>query len=290
MKELTRNQHLIKYQKSLRREVKEIFLRYNVNLLFYQKLQQQTNIKKHKRTYNVIKKSLGSAKFDKFLNDLIKLELINHYKYGLAFNFEVSNDFYGYSILLELIMEYDDYLISIELSKKYKVYNGHYINWNKFDIGVNKFETFKYLAKRVNWPELIAKSIRNRTFGNDISKKIVKESIDGIFRRKSATVYHQPGGLAELLDIIAFGMFEDTQLLKHMAYNDNNYVVSEDMMMFIKDYVLHTDSDREERDEKLHKKYATKTFQRKNIHRSEEFYQFIQSKISEDIKLLIALK
>ena len=277
-------------EKKLKKEVKEIFKKYLDSTSPFESLQQAKSSEENVKTFQAIKYNTEDTAFCKFINALLDKDLANYYTYALAFNLNGGNSFFGYSALIDALMEIDEYTIPVEISKKYKTYITYYLHVNRMNLSKSRFDDFKYLSKRVNWPNLINHSIHYGNFGNDVSSGIISASILNMFLKRTGTVYYKSAGYEELLTIISYGLFDSVKLLDRIAHGDKSLNVSDQMITFLREYCINVYETKEERYRELHSQYALKYLPHITIHGFEEFYWFLRNNVSDETRLLLALK
>lgn len=290
MNENERNKQAKNYEEKLKKDVKAIFKKYLDSTTPFESLQHAKDVKDIVDTFQAIKFNTDDEKFQKFIDALIEKDLANHFTYQIAFNSYGGSSFFGYSALIEAMMEIKEYVIPDKLSKKLKTYFTDYIHVNQIDLSVKKFDSFMYISKRVNWPRLINHSIHYGLFGNNVSAQIIKEHMRDIFANKSACRYFESGGFEGFLTIISYGLLNDVKLIDMIALDDKALKVSDEMISFLREYILYSDGTKEERYEDLHSKYLPKYLPHVNIHGFEEFYWFLKDKVSKGTQLLLAMK
>jgi len=277
----------LEQEKQLKKEVKKIFKKYLISTQPFDVLQDAKTKEQHIEVFQAIQYNTDDEKFNCFINALVEKGLIEYTLYGTAFNFNIGNYFFRYSPLLDSLMELEDYTISSVVTRIYKTDFSDYIYLNRFDLSKHHFEDFKYLSKRVNWPDLIRHSIVNGNFGNDVSADIIKKSIGDIFIKNSACRYFKSGGYEGLLSLISYGLFDDAILLNKIAKNDPSIDVNDDMIIFLRDYCINDYETKEERYRELHSKYALKYLPLITIHGFEDFYWFLRNHVSHETRLLL---
>lgn len=290
MNEKERIEQQKNYEKQLRKEVKAIFEKYLDSTVPFDKLKEAKKSDEHIQVFQAIQYNTDPDKFDEFIKALIDKDMIEYYDYGTAFNFNIGMNWYGYSPLLNALLAIEDYIMPIEITKKYKTYISDYLYSNELDISQKRFEDFKFLTKRVDWPQLIRYSIEHGNFGNDTSREIIKNEMHDIFLKDTSCRYYKSGGIEGFLSIISFGLFDDVKLLDRIANGDKTLDVNNEMITFLREYCLFESETIKERYKELHSNYVLKHLPRVTIHGLEEFYWFLRTKVSSDTKLLLALK
>ena len=290
MNEKERIEQQKKYEKQLKKEVKAIFEKYLISTVPFDKLRDAKNSDDHIQTFQAIQYNTDPVQFNEFIKALIDKDMIEYYDYGIAFNFNIGMNWYGFSPLLNVMLEIEDYIMTVEITKKYKTYISDYLHSNELDISQKRFEDFKFLTKRVNWPQLIRYSIEHGNFGNDTSSELIKSALNDIFLKNTSCRYYKSGGIEGLISIISYGLFDDVKLLDRIAHGDKTLDVNHEMITFLREYCLFESDTMEERYKELHSKYVLKQLPRITIHGLEEFYWFLRRQVSHKTRLLLALK
>ena len=290
MNEKERIEQQKNYERQLRKEVKAIFEKYLISTVPFDKLKDAKKSDEHIQLFQAIQYNTDPVQFDEFVNALIDKDMIEYYDYGIAFNFNIGMNWYGYSPLLNALLEIEDYIIPVEITKKYKTYISDYLSSNELDISQKRFEDFKFLTKRVDWPQLIRYSIEHGNFGNDSSREFIKNALNDIFLKDTSCRYYKSGGIEGLISVISYGLFDDVKLIDRIALGDKTLDVSDEMITFLREYCLFESDTMEDRYSELHSKHAIKHLPRITIHGLEEFYWFLRKQVSDKTRLLLAMK
>jgi hypothetical protein len=277
------------HQKQVENEVKAIFKKHLVSTAPFESLQKAQNREENIKVFQAIKYNTDEIMFHKFVDALLAKNLAKFFTYEQAFNPNGGNKSFGYSALIEALMEIDEYTIPVDISKKYKTQFANYSHMNRMDLSKSRFSDFKYMVKRINWPILINHSIHYGNFGNDISSRIISDSMPEMFQKYTGAVHFKSAGYEEMLVIISYALFDNVRLLDRIAYKDKTIYVDDDMISFLRDYCLFESDTAEERYKGLHSKYVLKYLPAITIHGFEEFYQFLKKHVSDETRLLLAL-
>lgn len=283
-----------KYYNQKIKEIKLVFINYFGNEDYFNHLVASSSLDKHIKIFNKANKNLSNDLFKDFIDELIEFDMINHYVYSNILNYDCSDCFFGYSPLLNFIMKADNFNTSNETSRNYKTYFSDYLSYEEFDISSKRFDSFKYLTKRINWSKIIKYSFRKGKFGNDVSSKIIEESLPDMFQMRSASVNYAPLDIESFLLIVVHGMFDNIKIIERIAISERSLYISPEIFGFIREYALFDDEDVSVRYNMLHmkniKELKVKKLNEIYAHNLEKFYQFLKIKVSTESLLLIALK
>jgi len=280
------------YYNRIIKDIKVVFMKYFDSEDYFDQLVVASNVNKHIKIFSKAKKDLSTERFKDFIDELIEYDMIKHYVYSQVLNYDCSNCFFGYSPLLDFIMKAEDFTISNAIIKKYKTYFSDFLSFEKFDICSKRFESFRYLSKRVNWQKLIKDSYKNGNFGNEVSTTIIKDSLQDMFQKNPASRYYDTLDLETFFLIVIHDMLENVTIIDRIANDD--FKVSQEIIDFIREYILFQEDNQLLRHKSLHM-IKLKDFKiNKNIEKYssnlEKFYQFLRNKVSPESLLLLSLK
>lgn len=269
-------------------DIKSTFIEYDVDILLYDRLCSASTPEEHLELWKVVGIQHRHI-FNGFIEQLVGLKLLKSNIYSKTFNSNIGTCYFGYSPLLKALMIDDEYIFPKSITSDYKVLLGYYIAFEGFSICSNKFESFKCLAKRVDWPKVIEYSLHNGIFGDEVTRKAIAQSIPDMFRSNCKAKYFKPAGHRELMILIAYGLFDDYDLLYKVLEGDSSISLSTDTKFFVCDYVRHRDLDVDERYDNLHSTYHLTELPQVTIHGFEQFFIHFDTYASNELKLLARL-